>query len=194
MDAVEPAVDQAGDLSLERFPGNGVHATSRAFEPASPRRQRLTITKRSPNTMGTGTSKSFPSSGCHLGNQAGRAPVASTTGIGKPRCRNGLKVNPTGNVTAEPMTIPQALVAEGLHLEQNRGVARHYSGNTVKPTVGVLDDVRECDRFRHELVGRLAGWLEHHQRASRRCLGGQHQGAARQAIQEEHRRAGERRL
>ena len=194
VDAVEPTVDQAGDLSLERLLGNGVHAAARTFKPAIPRCKRLTVAKCRPNASGTGTAKSFLSSGSSLGDQAGCAPVASATGIGKPRRGDSIEVHPTGNVTAEPMAIPQTLVTEGLHLKQNRGAACHRSANAGEAMVGVFDDMSESERFRQELVGRLAGWLEDHQRATGRCFGGQCQSAARQAVQKERRRAGKRLL
>ena len=192
-DTVEPAVEQIGDLTLEILSRNGVHAAPRAFEAAVPRRKRLTIAKRSPNATGTGMAQPFLPADCGLGNQASRAPVASATGVGNPRCTNGLEMHPAGDATAEPMAIPQALVAEGLHLDQNRRAACHYSANAGKAMVGVLDDMSECDCFRRELVARLAGWLEHHHGASRRCLGGQGEGGARQSIDEEHRCDDERR-
>ena len=87
-------------------------------------------------------------------------------------------MHPTGNATAQPMAIPQSLVTEGLHLEQDRRAACHDTANAVKAMVGVLDDMSECDRFCHELVGRLAGWLEYHHGASSRRLGGQGKGGA----------------
>ena len=54
------------------------------------------------------------------------------------------------------MTIPQASVTEGLHFEENRRVLSHCSVNAGKTMVGILDDMSECDCFRHEPAGDLS--------------------------------------
>ena len=100
-------------------------------------------------------------------------------------------MHPVGDAAAEPVTIPQPLLPRGPNFEQGRGTFLHDAADVGKAVVGVLDDMRECDRFRHELLRCLAGRLEHHQGAAGGRFGGQDEGGTRQAIEEEHRRIGE---
>ena len=91
------------------------------------------------------------------------------------------------------MAVLQPSLPKGLHFEQGCGAVFHDTADAGKAVVGVLDDMSERDCLRHELFGGFAGWLEHHQGAAGGRLGGQGEGCARQAIEEEHRHIGERR-
>ena len=181
VDALEPAHEQTRDLVIECFSGNRVHASPRALEAAIPGCERLTVAKRCLHAACAGAAQARQPASRDIGNQASRTPVAGAAGVGKPRRGDGLERRPVGDATAESMAIPQPPLPKSMHFEQGCGTVFHDAADTGKAVVGVLDDVSECDRFRHQLVGGLAGWLEHHQGAVSGGLGGQDQGRTRQA-------------
>ena len=92
------------------------------------------------------------------------------------------------------MTILQPPLSQRPNLEKRRGAFPHHASNTGKAIAGIFDDMGELQRLRHEISVRSAGRFEHHDRAAGRCVGGQSESRARQAIEEEHRCIGERRF